>query len=53
MNKDRLIENLTEQIKEAQLKLGYAKETIRLYSLLFCSIRFNEKRRSLSYSKKV
>lgn len=31
MNKDRLIENLIEQIKEAQLKLGYAKETIRLY----------------------
>lgn len=31
MNKDRLIENLTEQIKEAQLKLGYARETIRLY----------------------
>lgn len=31
MNKDRLIENLTEQIKEAQLKLGYVKEAIRLY----------------------
>lgn len=31
MDKDRLIENLTEQIKEAQLKLGYAKEIIRLY----------------------
>ncbi|MDD6480697.1 MAG: DUF3877 family protein, partial [Lachnospiraceae bacterium] len=31
MDKDRLIENLKEQIKEAQLKLGYAKETIRLY----------------------
>ena len=31
MNKDSLIENLTEQIKEAQLKLGYAEETIRLY----------------------
>lgn len=31
MDIDRLIENLTEQIKEAQLKLGYAKEAIRLY----------------------
>ncbi|MDD6628366.1 MAG: DUF3877 family protein [Lachnospiraceae bacterium] len=31
MNKDSLIDNLTEQIKEAQLKLGYAEETIRLY----------------------
>ena len=31
MNEDSLIENLTEQIKEAQLKLGYAEETIRLY----------------------
>lgn len=31
MNKDRFIDNITEQIKEAQLKLGYIKETIRLY----------------------
>ena len=31
MDRERLIENLIEQIKEAQLKLGYAKETIRLY----------------------
>lgn len=31
MKKDRLIENIIEQIKEAQLKLGYARETIRLY----------------------
>ncbi|MGN0435439.1 MAG: DUF3877 family protein [Wujia sp.] len=31
MDKDKLIENLTEQIKEIQLKLGYAEETIRLY----------------------
>lgn len=31
MNKDSLIDNLTEQIKEAQLKLGYAEEAIRLY----------------------
>ena len=31
MDRDRLIENLIEQIKEAQLKLGYAEETIRLY----------------------
>lgn len=27
----RLFKNITDQIKEAQLKLGYAKETIRLY----------------------
>lgn len=31
MDRDGFIENLTEQIKEAQLKLGYAKEIIRLY----------------------
>jgi hypothetical protein len=31
MNVDRLIENIIDQIKEAQLKLGYAKEIIRLY----------------------
>ena len=31
MEKERLIKNLTEQIKEAQLKLGYVRETIRLY----------------------
>lgn len=31
MDKERLIENITEQIKEAQLKLGYTKESIRLY----------------------
>ena len=31
MDKERFIENITEQIKEAQLKLGYTKETIRLY----------------------
>lgn len=31
MEKERFIENLTEQIKEAQLKLGFVKETIRLY----------------------
>lgn len=31
MNKERFIENIIEQIKEAQLKLGYIKETIRLY----------------------
>lgn len=31
MNRDRLIANMTDQIKEAQLKLGYAEETVRLY----------------------
>ena len=31
MNTDRLIENIIEQIKEAQIKLGYVKEVIRLY----------------------
>ena len=31
MNPKGLLENLIEQIKEAQLKLGYARETIRLY----------------------
>ena len=31
MNIDRFIENIVEQIKEVQLKLGYAKEVIRLF----------------------
>ncbi|MCM1327145.1 MAG: DUF3877 family protein [Bacteroidales bacterium] len=31
MNCDKLITNMTDQIKEAQLKLGYAEETVRLY----------------------
>lgn len=31
MKIDRFMENIIDQIKEAQLKLGYAKEVIRLY----------------------
>lgn len=31
MNQDKLTENIIDQIKEAQIKLGYAKETVRLY----------------------
>ena len=31
MNKERLLRNIMDQIKEAQIKLGYDKETIRLY----------------------
>lgn len=31
MNREKLIKNVTDQIKEAQIKLGYAKETVRLY----------------------
>lgn len=31
MERDKLIANMTDQIKEAQLKLGYAEETVRLY----------------------
>lgn len=31
MDKTQLIENVIEQIKEIQLKLGFAKETTRLY----------------------
>lgn len=31
MNQDKLLENIIDQIKEAQLKLGYARETVRLY----------------------
>ncbi len=31
MNTGRLIKNITDQIVEAQLKLGYVKETVRLY----------------------
>ena len=31
MDDERLIENVIDQIKEAQIKLGYAKETMRLY----------------------
>lgn len=30
-NTDNLIKNMTDQMKEVQIKLGYAKETIRLY----------------------
>ena len=31
MNKSNLQRNIVEQIKEAQIKLGFAKEIIRLY----------------------
>ncbi|MGN0465036.1 MAG: DUF3877 family protein [Lachnospiraceae bacterium] len=31
MNQNKLIENIIDQIKEVQIKIGYAKETIRLY----------------------
>lgn len=31
MNYDRLKKNIEDQIKEAQLKLGFIKETVRLY----------------------
>lgn len=31
MNQNRLIQNMIDQIKEAQIKLGYVKETVRLY----------------------
>ena len=30
MKLEALIQNMTDQIKEAQLKLGYARETMRL-----------------------
>ena len=31
MKKQRLIKNITDQIKEAQMKLGFVRESIRLY----------------------
>ncbi len=31
MNVEKLTESIVDQIKEAQIKLGYAKETVRLY----------------------
>lgn len=31
MNQERLVQNIIDQIKEAQIKLGYIKETVRLY----------------------
>lgn len=31
MNIDNIIRNITDQIKEGQLKLGYIRETVRLY----------------------
>lgn len=31
MNQEKLIINIIDQIKEAQIKLGYARETVRLY----------------------
>lgn len=30
-NQDKLIKNIIDQIKEAQIKLGYVRETVRLY----------------------
>ncbi|MDO4298157.1 MAG: DUF3877 family protein [Lachnospiraceae bacterium] len=34
MNKERLIKNIVDQMKEAQIKLGYVRETVRLYYTL-------------------
>ncbi len=31
MNTERFIKNILDQVKEAQLKLGFARETVRLY----------------------
>lgn len=31
MNTDKLIKNISDQVKELQIKLGYARETVRLY----------------------
>lgn len=31
MNTNKMIQNIIDQIKEAQIKLGYVKETVRLY----------------------
>ena len=31
MKQNQLIENMIDQIKEAQIKLGYARESVRLY----------------------
>ncbi|MBR1390676.1 MAG: DUF3877 family protein [Lachnospiraceae bacterium] len=31
MREERLLKNITDQIKEAQIKLGYVRETVRLY----------------------
>lgn len=31
MREDRLIKNMTDQVKELQIKLGYARESVRLY----------------------
>lgn len=31
MEQEKLIKNIIDQIKEAQIKLGYVKETVRLY----------------------
>ncbi len=31
MNTERLVKNILDQVKEAQLKLGFARETVRLY----------------------
>lgn len=30
-NQEKLVKNIIDQIKEAQIKLGYVKETVRLY----------------------
>ena len=31
MKRERLLKNIVDQVKELQIKLGYAKETVRLY----------------------
>ncbi|MDO4262419.1 MAG: DUF3877 family protein [Eubacteriales bacterium] len=31
MRKEKLLKNMADQVKEAQIKLGYAAETVRLY----------------------
>lgn len=31
MQTERFVKNMTDQVKELQIKLGYAKETVRLY----------------------
>ena len=46
MNEQKLIQNVIEQIKEAQLKLGAEKEVIRLYFpalLVTCSHHLNHR----------
>lgn len=52
MNFQRLEDNITDVIKEEQIKLGYRSETVRLYYPLTSLNRFLETDFVLQYHRK-